>query len=204
MAHIQPEHIELDALLQQRANRGPIPADAELACVHEVNFMLDVAEETLWFRRLPICDELWVEGDRPGRVARMMVIQSKEDAASAMLYALMAARHGREVMAGCLTEGLIGRERYRQIDTYLQHQVSDNERRASGQAEAIVVATARRLELNPRPTGHAEYQWRCRCPWEKAHYLLLDTRSNRFECGWCRVEGSAEALEQTATPPLNA
>jgi hypothetical protein len=77
-------------------------------------------------------------------------------------------------------------------------------RRHLEESPSPLIAAARELGLDPRPTGGNDVSWIATCP-GRNHWLMLTVGSERFGCGYCKVSGGPEELralvEQRRTRP---
>ena len=60
-----------------------------------------------------------------------------------------------------------------------------------------IVAIAHELKLDPDTDGSASGMWEANCP-TRPHRLLLQTSSDLFYCGYCRVGGGPDELRALA------
>jgi hypothetical protein len=63
--------------------------------------------------------------------------------------------------------------------------------------EAEIVTKAAHLGLSPKPSNLSGGTWIAFCP-EKRHPLELRPKRNRFYCGYCRVGGDIDKLNEIA------
>jgi hypothetical protein len=66
--------------------------------------------------------------------------------------------------------------------------------------EAEIVTKARQLGLSPQASSLSERTWVAYCPGTK-HPLELQPKRNRFYCGYCRVGGDIDKLNEIAAGP---
>lgn len=48
--------------------------------------------------------------------------------------------------------------------------------------------------LSPRPSLESIYSWVANCPSKRAHSIEIDTKSNEWGCGYCRIGGDFNDL----------
>jgi hypothetical protein len=59
-----------------------------------------------------------------------------------------------------------------------------------------ILRLARKLHLDPSPTGEDEYSWGAQCPWDKSHRLEISTKTKSFSCVNCERVGNTKELER--------
>ena len=207
-----PHDLRLDPWLKQPENRVDVPDDAELACLQEIHLgVVDVIPEALFFRRHDGQDELWAAGLRHGAPGKPREVQlagahqqgrvawassqgNRATGAEILFRAFTAARHGHVWPDGLLEGPLITEAAHARILGELEAEHERNIREAESQAEAAILAVARRLGLRPEPAGASPSAWYADCP-GKSHRLMISSSSDQFGCGYCRVKGSPAELE---------
>jgi hypothetical protein len=61
--------------------------------------------------------------------------------------------------------------------------------------DSAIVATARRLGMDPRPNAPGSASWQAGCP-HTNHTLMIQTSNDQFGCGYCKKRGGPAELER--------
>src|SRR5262249_8973578 len=121
-----------------------------------------------------------------------------KQAALALLEALFRSRVGYMWTTGIAREGLVSRAELQGLLAKIEKKLADNREAAlRGGADAEIVVVARDLGLAPEPAGTGEHHGQARCP-ETNHFLLVQSASNAFGCGYCRRKGDPAQLREFA------
>ena len=146
-----------------------------------------------------IWQSVWTGGDKPavaGRLFRVLGWQNDEAQIRELTRTLVRARWPFEVAGPLEKDGSITRPVWqRELDALdAEHDASARDaEQAQEKAPSPLIACAKSLRLNPRPSGEAPHQWTARCP-RGNHPIFISTRSETFGCPWCRRKGGVDVL----------
>ncbi|MCP3877671.1 MAG: hypothetical protein GY701_04655 [Sulfitobacter sp.] len=203
------EPVEIDPWTKQLENRLPMPQGVVLACTYDLHVGIDSVTELVCFKRTQKNDELWVAYPEisTGKVSFPEILDysevkgcavraprggSEPDAARRLFKVLVRSRVGYGWPACWHTGDLIDEHTYTKLLEELTQGLNRNAE-AAREREAPVIVMARRLRLDPQPTGTSPTAWQARCPGTH-HYLYISNTTNTFGCGWCKRKGGPEEL----------
>jgi hypothetical protein len=133
----------------------------------------------------------WLHAERP--------TESKlVDSVEALMPGIIASclRHvGKPVI---VRDGILRKERVAtMIDAVCLH-MSKIQKANESWREAQIVVKAAALGLLPKPSNYMAGIWVANCPGINNHQIELQPKKNLFRCGYCRVGGGIEQLEEFA------
>lgn len=205
--------LEVDPWAKKARKSTPSPNDLRLACIYELDVVIDSIPEAACFRRTETHDELWIasleypiswnsypdiaEYAATLRLAvRALSHGESEDAACFLFGHLARSRTGFSGPRKLYVEGLIDEHNYYQsvYDVEIEHLSNKS---AALEEESSIIEVARFLELSPEPSGTSPTAWQATCPGSNGkHQLLICTESNTFGCGYCERKGGPIELEE--------
>jgi hypothetical protein len=186
-----PHNVDVVPWPTARTDRAP--SDCVFVCSFENNVGVDDIEEVALFRRTKQHDELWLLNEFAQWLAATHA--SQDDIATAaitLLGAVFRSRVGFSWPRAFVRSGLIGLAQYEELLAKGTAKLDAN-REAAMKTRGAIVEAADRLGLGPSATGTDPRAWRAQCPGTN-HFLLLDSNTEKFFCGWCRRGGGADEL----------
>lgn len=214
MSNSKPADLQLVVDPWANRERKTVPSlnELRLACIYELENMLDSVPEATCFRRTETHDELWIASlkypiswdsypeiaeyaAKLRLAARALSHGESEDAACFLFGHLARSRTGFCGPRKLYVEGLIDEHNYFQTvyDVEIEHLSNKS---AAREEESWIVEVASFYGLGPKPSGTSPTAWEAMCPGSNGkHQLLICAESDTFECGYCEREGGPEELE---------
>lgn len=166
-----------------------------------VNLAVDDIDEDLHLVRAAEVDTLWTTSwIGVGAVASMPTAATVDDAVDTLVDAFIRARCGFEWPTHFIKEGLLKRVRFEEIRDAIKAEIEAHRSAALADVDSPIVATARRLRLNPEPAGQGPHAWYANCPGGQ-HRLHVNSKKAAWGCGYCQRKGGIPELEAFVARP---
>jgi hypothetical protein len=179
-----------------RAEGSPSPP--EVVCILVVDTMFDEFEVEICCQRTDGVDRVfatsiyldWLRAERPSE--------------STLAYSVEALLFG--IIARCLyyvgepvdvRAGLLSKEHVEAIISSVCLEMDEIKKENEVWRDAEIVTKAARLGLSPKTSNLGIRTWIARCPGTN-HTLELQPKRNLFYCGYCRVGGGIDELDEFA------
>jgi hypothetical protein len=178
---------------------GEPPPDARHVGGWDVYVFVDSFDEQLFLHRTDRQDTLWTRSHYAACCAAGAPrLGSDREAAVRLVDALARAVVGFQQPRAPYTAGLLTPAELAGIVDTIEADLARNRTTAEYAQEAdasTVIATARRLGLDPRPSGKDAVTWTAACPASANHGLDISAPADRFHCGYCRRAGGPAELQ---------
>lgn len=182
-----------------RRYAGEPPPDARHVGSWNVYVFVDSFDEQLLLQRTDRQDVLWTRSHFAARcVAGAPRSGSEHEAAIRLIDALLRAVVGFQQPRAPYIGGLLTATELASIVDAIEAEWTRNGATAELAQEAdesLVIAIARRLGLDPRPSGRDAITWTATCPASANHGFDISAPADRFYCGYCRRGGGAADLK---------
>jgi hypothetical protein len=170
------------------------PTPPEKVCILVVDTMFDEFEVEICCQRTDGVDRVfstsmdWLRAERPSE--------------STLAYSVEALLFG--IIARCLCyvgepvdvrAGLLSKEHVEAIISSVCVEMDEIKKANEVWREAEIVTKAAHLGLSPKASNLGVRTWIARCPGTN-HTLLLQPKRNLFYCGYCRVGGGIDELDE--------
>jgi hypothetical protein len=177
-----------------------VPPDAKLVFRHAVvDRSRELEEDVLFHARMKGWLDFWLRTeDQSGAVQSFRICRVRDpgdlrEEALRLIEALFRARAGFVGNRGVIDAGLISSDEYDAIGQEILREIKAQAKEIQSGRVGSIVALARKLRLDPKPSGANAYNWSAWCP-GTTHRLALSTYSQRFVCRVCGEWGDVGEL----------
>ena len=172
---------------------GP-PTPSEIVCILVVDAVIDEVEVEICCQRTGGVDRVfstsdgWLCAERPSE-------STLADSVETLLFSIIARclRYVGEPVD--VRAGLLSKKHVWAIISSVRREMEEIKKENEVWREAEIVTKARQLGLSPQASSLDVKFWIARCPGTN-HSLDLQPKRNLFYCGYCRVGGGIDKLDE--------
>jgi hypothetical protein len=177
-----------------RAAGSPTPP--EMVCILVVDAVIDEIEIEICCQRTDGVDRVfstsegWLRSEGPSESTLAYSVET-------LLFSIIARCRYYLGEPVDVRPGLLSKKHLWAIISSVRREMDEIRKENEVWREAEIVTKARQLGLSPKASSLSERTWIAYCPGTK-HPIELLPKRNRFYCGYCRVGGGIDELDEFA------